>query len=294
MAHKNKKNYSAYKARQLEKGLNKVSKGSAKDNSPAPPNEAKNIALRRSPLLGKHKKPEHIFSVEEANDRLYDLFRNHEMSHIGHEQRKSLAQYYVLLMEQQKVLNFTRLINLKDVAIKHFIDSLLVNDLVQLAFPLLDLGSGPGLPGIPLKIVNPEQTILLAEGAQKRVEFLKKVRAELALKKLLILGKNIDAEFLYPCQGVITRAVEDIPNTLGNVINCLQTGGRVFFMKGPNYSAELDLFNNSQVANYYEMESVKEYQIPNTPHDRSLLVFRKVKSPILSEDFFESLGLQYE
>lgn len=180
-------------------------------------------------------------------------------------------------MNNQKKENFTRLTSIKDVAIKHFIDSIIINKLTPIKFPLLDMGTGPGFPGIPLKIIlGPEKKIILAEGVQKRVSFLKKVRDELDLQGLDIIGRNVNEDFHYPVEGVITRAVEDTRNTLGNVMNCLQTGGCVYLMKGPNVDPEIETALKKW-GDYYKLEKNKTYKLPNTHHERRLLVFRKTK-----------------
>lgn len=225
---------------------------------------------------GRHKAPTKIFSVHEANDRLYDIFKNHDFQILDHKQRVQLAQFYTLLMEEQKVNNFTRLLDLKDIAIKHFIDCLIIAQKTALKFPLLDVGTGPGFPGIPLKIVFPQDKIILAEGVQKRVEFLKKVRDEMKLEQLDIIGRNINPFFMYPVQGVITRAVEDIRNTLNNVKSCLQTDGKVYFMKGPGVDPEIKLAAQ-ELGDIYELEEDHHYFLPETKHERRLLVYRKVK-----------------
>lgn len=254
MAHKNKSNYSAYKARQ---------KGSAEKTN--------------APLQGKHKKPETIFDIEEASDRLEDIFRNHDFDLVSHNQRRQLAHFYRLLMLNQEHQNFTRLLKLRDVAIKHFIDSLIILKHTKLQFPLLDIGTGPGFPGIPLKIALPEEPILLGEGVQKRVEFLKTVRSEIGLKKLDILGRNINPHCFYPINGAITRAVEDIPNTLNNVISALQLGGRVYFMKGPGVDPEIKLAKESPIMKHYKLVEDIAYSLPHTTHDRRLVVYEKIK-----------------
>lgn len=274
MAQKNKSNYSAYKARQEKKGT---------PVSPAlKQTSLKDTKLEKTPLRGKHKKPAEIFSLEEANDRLYDIFKNHSFSQISHEQRRALAHYYRLLMLNQEKENFTRLLTLKDIAIKHFLDSLLVPTHCQLRFPLLDLGTGPGLPGIPLKVFFPEEKILLAEGVQKRVTFLKHCREEMKLKNLDIIGRNIFPDFVYPVQGVITRAVEDITNTMNHVMGCLQVGGKIYFMKGPGVDPELAMANQA-MSEYYTLENDITYEIPNTPHHRRLIVFKKIKSKSIDD-----------
>jgi len=271
MAHKNKTNYSPYKARQEQrrKGLGGAS--------------------LKSSHKGTHKKPEVIYELNEANDRLADIFRNHGFDMVSHEQRLQLAQFYRLLMLNQEKENFTRLLKLRDIAIKHFIDSIIILKYTKLQFPLLDVGTGPGFPGIPLKIMFPEEKILLGEGVQRRVEFLKHVREEMGLKNLDILGRNINKYCTYPVQGAITRAVEDISNTLGNVMSCLQVGGRVYFMKGPGVDPEITAAQKNW-SEYYKLVDDVAYTLPNTPHERRLVIYEKIKNmPLPEEDEGEEL-----
>jgi 16S rRNA (guanine527-N7)-methyltransferase len=247
----------------------------------------RNIAAQR----GRHRYSSESFTLEQADERLRDFFRHHGFGHLPHEQRRQLAHFYTLLMTEQEHQNFTRLLNIRDVAIKHFVDCLIVSDLHQLQFPLLDIGTGPGFPGIPLKIKHPNDRIILAEGVQKRVEFLKTVREQLKLKSLDIIGRNIGQDFLYPVNGVITRAVEDVGNTLSNVLNSLSVGGQVFFMKGPNVDPEIKATRERWQQNY-ELTKDIAYKLPNTPHERRLVIFTKVKmapqvdlDKILDKDF---------
>lgn len=247
MAQKNKTNRSPYKERLAAQGL-----------------EAPRTRQ------GKHRRPEKIYTLEEANDRLLDIFKNHHFDVVDHEERKKLAQFYQILMTEQHRLNLTRLLQFHEVAIKHFMDSLWILKLTTLKFPLLDLGTGPGFPGIPLKIKFPEEKILLGEGVQKRVEYLKRVREELKLRNLEIIGRNIGPDFLYPVQGVITRAVEDISNTLKNCRGCLSPGGRVYFMKGPGVDPEI---KQAQLNKDYALVEDHSYTLPDTSLHRRLVVF---------------------
>jgi 16S rRNA (guanine527-N7)-methyltransferase len=235
-----------------------------------------NLSPMKSKQGFRHKKPESIFSVEEAQERISDIFRNHDFSHIPYEQRKKLAEFYELLMLNQEKENFTRLLKIRDIAIKHFIDCLMVPKLVDLKFPLLDMGTGPGFPGIPLKIAFPKEKIILGEGVQRRVEFLKTVREKMRLENLDIIGRNINPFFAYPVQGVITRAVEDVNNTLTNVLSSLQTGGEVYFMKGPNVDPEMKSID-PKIKEFFELKSDIAYTLPETTHERRLLVYKKIK-----------------
>lgn len=227
---------------------------------------------------GKHRRPRETFSKSEATDRFFDHFRHHGFSHLSPSTLVKLVDFYFLLMDEQQHNNFTRLITLKDVAIKHFIDCLIVPQLTDLQFPLLDIGTGPGFPGIPLKILFPGERIILAEGVQKRVEFLKKVRDQLELPNLDIVGRNIDETFHLPVRGAITRAVEDIRNTLHNVTGCMPSGGRVYLMKGPNVDPEIPQAKK-EMGNLYQLILDKAYTLPETPHQRRLLVYERNSTP---------------
>ncbi len=286
MAHKNKSNWSPYKARQ-KGGVGKAERSSPADGS-------------SGPAGARHKRPTEIYSEDEAQDRLRDLFDRHGLGWISYAERRKLAKFYRLLMENQAERNFTRLLNLRDVGIKHFIDSLMIIPILEkagvpLLFPLMDVGTGPGFPGIPLKIALPDRHIYLAEGVQKRVEFLKKLRDELELSTpagpLEIYARNVNEECFLPVQGVITRAVEDASNTLGNVIHSLQTGGRVYLMKGPGCDPEIAPALKKW-GEYYRLEKDIAYEIEKTPNKRRLLVFQKIKMHPLPD--FEELDLAWE
>lgn len=241
----------------------------------------KRLSSRR-PGRGTHRRPEESFTLEEADDRVQDVFRNHGFGDYPHDKRRQLVKFYQLLMEEQQHNNFTRLLRLRDVAIKHFIDCLMVPRLFPLTFPLLDVGTGPGFPGIPLRIDQEGGRILLAEGVQKRVEFLKRVREQMELSNLDIIGRNVDEEFVFPVQTAITRAVADTGETLKAVSQCVEVGGQVLLMKGPNVSSELEKAKRAW-GEFFYLEKDIAYDLPQTPHKRRLVVFRKIKSPPLPE-----------
>ena len=227
---------------------------------------------------GRHKRPEKVYKFQEADSRLYDIFRHHDFGDYPHERRHQLVEFYQLLMKQQMSENFTRLIKFRDIAIKHFIDSLMVPRLTTLQFPLLDMGTGPGFPGVPLKIEFPDDKIILADGVRKRIDFLKNVRESMKLEQLDMMGRNITRDFSYPVKGVITRAVKDISLTLEDVSQCLEKGGRLYLMKGPQVEEELKAAERIW-GEYFRLVEDHAYELPNTPHRRRLIVFEKIATP---------------
>ena len=190
---------------------------------------------------------------------------------------EQFAKFYEFLMEYNKKYNLTRLTTFEEVAVKHFIDCIYVAQLTKLPDRILDLGTGAGFPGVPLKIVSPETRIILAEGVQKKVNYLKELREHLGLSNLDILGRNIDVKTLYPVNGVITRAVETATATLQNVVNCLQSGGRVILMKTPGIETELEEAKAKMSSKYRLIENI-DYQLGPTTHERKLVIYEKLKS----------------
>src|SRR5260370_22336741 len=113
------------------------------------------------------------------------------------EQIQLLWRYHRMLREANAALNLTRIHNFENMVLKHYVDSLLVLKFVDLPAPLIDMGSGPGLPGIPLKIARPQVPMILAEPRGARALFLREFCAQLGLQGVEVYDHKIDAD--YPC-----------------------------------------------------------------------------------------------
>lgn len=192
---------------------------------------------------------------------------------------EQLWKYHQLLRRYNPELNLTRIHNFANMVVKLYIDSILPGKLVDLPSPLLDLGTGPGMPGVPLKIAFPHLTVLLAESRQKRVEFLKTVVEELKLEGTEVIGEGISTRFERSVAGVITRAVEDMGATLERVGGCLSRGGLVVFMKGPHCDNEIQAALEHWHGEYQLLRDLP-YRLPGTPHERRLVVFQRLGEPL--------------
>src|SRR3954470_20170220 len=104
--------------------------------------------------------------------------------HLEPEQYDRLWAYHRILRAANPDLNLTRIHNFENMVLKHYVDSLLVLKFVELPSPLVDMGSGPGLPGIPLKIARPGVEMILAEPRGARAEFLRTACQQLGLEKV--------------------------------------------------------------------------------------------------------------
>lgn len=198
--------------------------------------------------------------------------------HLSDIQISQLWTYHQLLRQFNPDLNLTRIHNFTNMVLKLYVDSILPGMLIELPSPLLDLGTGPGMPGIPLKIANPGIELLLAESRRNRISFLETVLLRLKLEKIHVVGEGITEDFERPVAGVITRAVENMTSTLHRVHGCLDRGGLAIFMKGPRCDAEI-LEVQARLSHEFELVEDRHYRIPDTPHQRRLVVFRRKGTP---------------
>jgi len=201
--------------------------------------------------------------------------------HLAPLQLRQFWAYHSLLRERNAELNLTRVHNFTNMLLKLYVDSVLPADMLDLPSPLLDLGTGPGMPGIPIKIYRPGIDLILAESRGKRVAFLSQVVARLGLSGVRIVAGRITPRFEEPVAGVITRAVEPMDETLERVQGCLAADGRVVFMKGPRCGPEIERAG-ARFENEFSLILDHPYTIPTTRHERRLLVYRRLDEPLYS------------
>jgi len=187
-----------------------------------------------------------------------------------------LWRYHQMLRTANVELNLTRIHKFESMVLKHYVDSLLVLKYVELPATLIDMGSGAGLPGIPLKIARPEVQMILAEPRGARSAFLREVCEQLRLERVDVYAHKLGPDYPGQVGGVISRAVGPIRETLDRVTTCLTAEGRVLFMKGPECDAEVVDATTSH-AGVFRLAFDQPYTIPGTPHRRRLVVFERLE-----------------
>ncbi len=192
---------------------------------------------------------------------------------------RQLWQFHNYLRQQNPRLNLTRIYNFQAMARKHYVDSLLVAPLLErrgISWPdlTLDLGTGPGFPGIPLAICKPDHRFILAEGRALRVAFLQEAVRICGLTNAEVFGGRIHAGRGRPVDAVITRAVERIPATIDRTLPFLSAGGLLIFMKGPNCSEEIEQAQG-QYGDLVELALDEAYTLPDSTDHRRLVVWRR-------------------
>lgn len=186
-----------------------------------------------------------------------------------------LWKFHVLVRKHNEEYDLTRLRGFRDFVMKHYVDCLMVPALVRLPSPLLDIGTGAGFPGIPLKIAVPECEIILAEGRSKRAEFLKMALDALGLEGISVFGRGIlPGRLGRTVGGVITRALESAAGTLARVGDILEPGGTVILMKGPRGVEEIpEALERS--GDEFRLSADIPCTIPGTRNRRRIIVFEK-------------------
>lgn len=235
----------------------------------------------KRPPAPKKGKPH--FSKREQEKRLpptlnsmIELLRRSEIK-LNKEQIHQLWTYHNLLRARNTDQELTRIIGFEPIIIKHYVDCMIVGKFLELPSPLVDVGTGAGFPGIPLKIRYPHLKITLAEPRPKRIAFLKEVIHTLKLKNVDVFEhKVVSRSFKTPVKGVITRAVETIDKTMLRTSGCLEVGGKLVFLKGPAVDPEISEVRK-RFGNYFKLTLDKRYELPYTKHSRRLVVFEKLK-----------------
>jgi 16S rRNA (guanine527-N7)-methyltransferase len=196
-------------------------------------------------------------------------------------QKQQFIDYYELLIEKNKVMNLTAITDLKEVIQKHFIDSLsIVKAYRPMNEKILDLGTGAGLPGIPLKIVFPDTTILLLDSLNKRLIFLQEVIAKLQLEKIETLhgrAEDFGKDLRYREQFdiCVSRAVARLSSLSEYCLPYVKKGGYFISYKSGNIEEELqDSAKAIQILGA-KVEKTEEFILPGTDMERSLVVLKK-------------------
>lgn len=189
-------------------------------------------------------------------------------------------QYYELLREHNARLDLTRIMGIEATVLKHFVDSAIILQWFEPVGPVLDIGSGPGFPGVPLAIMRPEIGFILAESRGKRVGFLEEVIKTLKLSNAEIYSKSVredsplGAEQGRPVGDIVTRALETIPPTLERVLPFIEPGRKVVFLKGPGCGDEVA----EALATFhgvYMLSGDVQYVLPGTDQPRRLVLFER-------------------
>ncbi len=196
----------------------------------------------------------------------------------------NFEKYKNLIIEWNKKINITSIDSEEEIYLKHFIDSVIIKKyvIIKKGAKTIDIGTGGGFPGIPLKLVDNNMEITLLDSLNKRIKFLEEVVKELNLKEVECihgraeeLGQDIEYREKYDYG--FSRAVASLNVLLEYVLPFIKKNGLFVAFKGSNFNDEIQDSKNALKLLGGEIIDVEEYNLPESDISRSLIIVKKTK-----------------
>lgn len=193
-------------------------------------------------------------------------------------------KYKELILEYNKHTNLTRITEDDEFNVKHFLDSLSLfkTDLFVKDKKIIDIGTGAGFPGLPLKLYNEDLDITLLDSLRKRIDFLDGVIEELGLKKIRAIHSRAeeiarDPKYRESYDIAVSRAVANLSTLTEYSMAFVKVGGYFISQKGPEYKEELKSAKRAIELMGGEVKDVIHTPLPNDI-DHYIIVIKKVKA----------------
>ena len=203
---------------------------------------------------------------------------------LSQNQLEKFDLYKKLLLEWNEKMNLTAITDYEGIAIKHFADSISVLPLIENKnASLIDVGTGAGFPGIPLKIANDGFKVTLLDSLNKRITFLEEVKKELGITNLECIhsraedgGRNADLREKFDY--CVSRAVARLSVLSEYCMPFVAVGGYFISLKGPDAAEELTEAQKAISVLGGKVEKVVEITIPESDLKHCAVVIKKIKS----------------
>ena len=197
-------------------------------------------------------------------------------------QKEQFEKYKDLLLEWNEKINLTAITDEDEIILKHFIDSMTILKYIEKDSTIVDVGTGAGFPGIPVKIANPNINVTLVDSLNKRLLFLNDVISKLDLKQIKTVHSRAE-EFgqnkIYREKFDIatSRAVANLSVLVEYLIPLVKVGGKCICMKGSDIEEELKDSKEAIKILGGQIEKVEEFTLPESDIKRNIIIIKKVK-----------------
>ena len=202
---------------------------------------------------------------------------------ISLEDANKFYKYMKLLLEWNEKINLTAITEENEVIIKHFIDSLTIYKYLNEAKSIIDVGTGAGFPGIPIKILNKEIDITLMDSLNKRINFLNEVVKNLNLERISCIHSRAeelgrDKKFREKYDVAVSRAVANMSTLVEYLLPFVKVGGMGICMKGSSIDEELKEAEKAIKMIGGKVEKVEKIILPNSDYERNIVIIRKINN----------------
>lgn len=213
----------------------------------------------------------------------YDKYLKEIGIKLSETQIKQFELFYELLIEKNKVMNLTGITDYDEVLEKHFIDSLAINSFEKISGKIIDIGTGAGFPGIPLKIAFPEIEIVLLDSLNKRIKFINEVINELNLEKITTIhGRAEDyaqnIEYREKFDFCVSRAVANLATLSEYCLPFVKVDGKFISYKSGEIDNELEQSKRAIGILGGQIYHVNKFELPNNNDGRSFVSIKKIKN----------------
>ncbi len=203
---------------------------------------------------------------------------------ISEEQLDLFERYYELLISWNEKINLTSITEKEDVYFKHFADSICVLKYMDLSDKkIIDIGTGGGFPGIPIKIMCPDARVTLLDSLQKRIGFLNEVISDLGLSDIeAVHGRAEDIafedRFREKYDTCVSRAVANLRTLSEYCLPFVNNSGFFISYKSGSIDEELTEAGNAISILGGQTDRTEKFSIPGTDYERSLVFIKKIKA----------------
>lgn len=200
--------------------------------------------------------------------------------------KKQIEQFYTymnLLLEWNEKINLTAITEPEEVILKHFVDSLTISAYIKKGSKLVDMGTGAGFPGIPLKILRDDIEITLVDSLNKRINFLNEVIKELELREISTVHARAEEfgqnkKYREKFDIATSRAVANLSTLSEYLVPLVKLEGKIICMKGSEVKEEVENAKNAIKILGGKMEKEESFNLPNSDMKRNLVIIKKIKN----------------
>lgn len=200
---------------------------------------------------------------------------------ISEEQANKLYEFMNLLLEWNEKINLTSITDPEEIIVKHFIDSFTISKYIEKDAKVIDVGTGAGFPGIPLKIIRDDLKITLLDSLNKRIVFLDEVINKLKLENIITtharaeeFGREKENREKYDI--ATSRAVANTAVLSEYLMPLVVKDGKCIYMKGPDIDEEIKDGEKAIKVLGGKVEKIEKFTLPETDIKRSIVIIKKV------------------